>query len=81
MNNDAIQKLVISAIQQVAPEIDKNDLEPDADIREACDLDSIDFLNFIIALKDATGVSIAEVDYPRVNTLTSMCEYLAEKLP
>lgn len=81
MNNDAIQKLVITAIQQVAPEIEENDIDPDADIREACDLDSMDFFNYIIALKDATGVSIAETDYPRVNTLTSMCEYLAEKLP
>lgn len=81
MKIEEIQKLVITAIQEVAPEIEQTEIDPDGDIREECDLDSMDFFNYLIALKHATGVSIVETDFPKVNTLNAMCRYLDQKLP
>lgn len=75
-----IQKLILEAIQEVAPEIEQDDIDMDEDIREECDLDSMDFLNYLIALKKSTGVSIAEGDYTQVNTFNKMLTYLTEKL-
>ena len=46
-----IQKMILEAIQEVAPEIEQDDIDMDEDIREECDLDSMDFLNYLIALK------------------------------
>jgi acyl carrier protein len=76
-----IQQIIIEAIQEAAPEIEQEDINMDEDIREECDLDSMDFINYLIALKKSTGVSIAEGDYPQVNTFNKMLNYLSEKLP
>ena len=51
MNSDHIRKLVIEAIQDVAPEIEESDINPDEDMREECDIDSIDFFEFSIGPK------------------------------
>lgn len=55
-----LEKVILDAIQDVAPEIEQDDIEMDEDIREECDLDSMDFLNYLIAVKKSTGVSISE---------------------
>jgi acyl carrier protein len=76
----SIKKFIFEAIQEVAPEIEQDDIDMDEDIREECDLDSMDFINYLIALKKSTGVSIAEGDYTQVNTFNKMLGYLTEKL-
>jgi len=80
MKRSEIQLLVVEAIQQVAPEIELADIQPDSEIRDECDLDSMDLLNYLIALKKLTGVNIAETDYPKVNSLNKMCHYLELKM-
>jgi hypothetical protein len=40
----------IAALGNSAPEIDLNSVDPFLDLREALDIDSIDFLNFITAI-------------------------------
>ncbi len=80
MNLDHIRTLVIEAIQEVAPEIEADDINPDEDLRDQCDIDSMDFLNFLSVLKNSSGVSVPEVDYSEVNTLNRMLEYLDRKI-
>ena len=80
-NQQNIKKIILDAIQDVAPEIEQDDIEIDEDIREECDLDSMDFINYLIAVKKSTGVSIAEGDYTQVNTFNKMLSYLTEKIP
>jgi acyl carrier protein len=74
------QQVILAAIQEVAPEIELDDINMEEDIREECDLDSMDFINYLIALKKSTGVSIAEGDYTKVNTFNKMLGYLTEKI-
>jgi acyl carrier protein len=38
----------------------------------------MDFLNFVIALHQALGVDVPEIDYPKLATLNGCVEYLAE---
>ena len=80
MNPDQLRKLVIEAIQTVAPEIEENNLNPDEEFREECDIDSIDYLTFLSELKKSSGVSIPEADYSKVNTLNKILDYLDKKL-
>ena len=80
MSVEELKRQIILSIQEVAPEIGESDIDPDEDIREECDIDSMDFLNFLADLKNATGVNIPEVDYPQVMTLNKMVDYLSEKL-
>ena len=79
MNPETVRTLVMEAIQTVAPEMEASDIDPDENLREECDIDSMDFLNFLSALKKISGVSIPETDYPKVDTLNKMIEYLNEK--
>jgi len=80
MNTENIKQLIIEAIQEVAPEMEQDDIDMDEDLREECDLDSMDFLNFLIALKKSTAIGIAEADYSQVNTFNKMLNYLAKRL-
>jgi acyl carrier protein len=70
-----------TALAGIAPEADLDTLAPDDDLQETLDLDSMDFLNFLIALAQSTGVQIPESDYALVRTYGSLRGYLASRLP
>lgn len=80
MNSKRIRRLIIDALLEVAPEINEAEIDADADLRDQCDIDSMDFLNFITALKHSCGVSIPERDYGCLGTLNLTIDYLKEKL-
>jgi acyl carrier protein len=67
---------VLRPLGGVAPEADLEHLRPDVGFREQLDIDSMDFLNFVIALHKELGVEIPEQDYPRLATLQGCVEYL-----
>jgi acyl carrier protein len=67
---------VIASLAVIAPEADFDHLPPDADLRDELDLDSMDFLNFVIGLHDRTGVDVPERDYPQLLTLEACVRYL-----
>lgn len=79
MTPDDIRRVIIEALTRIAPEIDPASIEPAASFRDQLDLDSMDFLNFVLALHDRLGVDIPEVDYPRLSTLDGAVAYLASK--
>jgi acyl carrier protein len=79
MTPDAIRKLAIDALSDIAPDTDPATLRGDEDIREALDIDSMDFLNFVTALHKKTGVAIPEEDYPRLFTLDGVANYFGGK--
>ena len=76
MNRREIEQLIIDAICEVAPDVSPEDVEAEEDIRESCDLDSMDFLNCLEALKQSTGVSIPETDYQQIATFNALADYL-----
>ena len=80
MNDIDIRKIVEEELGNIAPEIDLTAVEPSADLREAIDIDSMDFLNFITAIHHRTGIDIPEIDYPKLVSLKGVLVYLDEKL-
>jgi len=77
--NDDIRKTLAEEIVNIAPEADVPAADPDADLRESFDLDSMDFLNLIIALHKRLGIDIPEADYARLSSLNAAIAYLAER--
>ena len=71
---------VIASLAVIAPEADFDTLAPDADLRDELDLDSMDFLNFVIGIHDRTGVEVPERDYPKMLTLDACVRYLEAAL-
>ena len=80
MTPEDIKKTVIDALTRIAPEIDPAAIESGASFRDQLDLDSMDFLNFVLALHDRLGVDIPEADYPHLSTLDGAVAYLAAKI-
>ncbi len=76
MSEIDIRKVVQEEFSNIAPEVDLTAVDPTADLREAADIDSMDFLNLVTALHHRTGVDIPEIDYPKLVTLSGMVAYL-----
>lgn len=75
-----IRETLLRILGELAPEADVSELKPDVRIRDQLDLDSMDFLNFLIAVHEATGVDVPEADYPKLRTLNDITAYLQAKL-
>ena len=79
MTHDEIREAVLRALGDVAPEVDPTTLAPDVDLRDQLDIDSMDFLNFVIGIHEELNVDIPEADYPGLQTLDDFVSYLADK--
>lgn len=77
MTDEDIKKVIFTELATLAPEADPTSLPPDANVRETLDIDSYDFLQFLIALSEKLGVEVPEKDYGKFATLGAMVSYLA----
>lgn len=77
MTEEDIRKLAFELLSDIAPDTEPSALPGDRDIREGLDIDSMDFLNFVIALTKRTGIPIPEEDYPKLFTLDGVVAYVA----
>ena len=77
MNEHDIRALVAEVLAGIAPEADLASVGDAQDLREMLDLDSMDFLNFVIGLAQRSGVNIPEADAPRLTTLGGIVAYLS----
>jgi acyl carrier protein len=80
LTKDQIKETIIGILQTIAPEADYDDLDPDAKLQETLDIDSFDFLNLLIGLDEAVGVSVPEADYGKLVSLNDLVNYLAERV-
>ena len=76
MNEQELHDVVIRALTGVAPDIDPAEIDPETDLAEQLDIDSIDFLNVVVAVHEQTGIEIPERDYPKLSTLDDAVAYL-----
>jgi acyl carrier protein len=76
MERQELKDLILAELSNIAPEIEADEVPDDEDMREAVELDSMDFLNLIIAVGKRTQTAIPEADYGKVLTLDNMIDYL-----
>ena len=75
---DQVKDTVLRLLGEIAPEADLASLKPDLSFRDQLDLDSMDFLNFVISLHKTFGVDIPESDYPKYATLKGCVKHLSQ---
>jgi acyl carrier protein len=80
MNEAELKTILFDGLREIAPETEPEKLRPDQTIRETLDIDSFDFLKFLIALNEKTGIEIPEADYGKLDTLDAMLRYLGPKV-
>lgn len=79
MTDDDIRTLVATQLGRIAPDIPFDTIEPDEDLREECDIDSMDFLTLITALGKELSLPMPEADYDQMRTLDDLLAYLRRK--
>jgi acyl carrier protein len=80
VTREAIREAVVKALTSVAPEIDPSSLDPNEEFRQEFDLDSMDFLNFVIGVHASLNIDVPEADYSKLATLNQAIDYLATRL-
>ena len=79
MTESEIRQIVQQALSNVAPEVDVNAIDPAKDMRDQIDIDSVDFLNFVIGLHKELGIEIPDSDVSKLVTLDGCVGYLMSK--
>jgi acyl carrier protein len=77
---DELKEIIFETLGQIAPEAEFDDLEDDEDVREALDIDSFDFLNFLIGLNEQIAVDIPEADYGKLISMDDLIQYLMARV-
>lgn len=80
MSNDEIRARVIKTLSGIVPELDPSSLKPGVSLRDQLDVDSMDFLNFLIALHQEFGVDVPEADAGKLGTIDACVDYLEQAL-
>jgi acyl carrier protein len=76
MNETEIRAMAAEVLAGIAPEADLSAVGEDEDLREALDLDSMDFLNFVVGMAERSGRHIPDADTRQLHTLRSLTAYL-----
>lgn len=80
MDEQALHQMILNNLTSIAPELDPATLKPDQPLRDQVDLDSFDWLRFLLGLHEQLGVEIPESDYRQLTTLERLIAYLKEKM-
>ncbi|MBO1418964.1 acyl carrier protein [Streptomyces sp. FH025] len=79
MNHDEALTLLRDTLTEIVPDADFAGIGPDMNVREALELDSLDFLTLVERLSERAGCRIDEDDYPRLATLSDGAALLTER--
>ena len=74
-----VREIVVARLRDVAPEVDADTLRDAVPLRKQVDLDSMDWLVFLVGLHDEFHIDIPEADYKTLVTLADIVDYLTAR--
>jgi len=80
MTEEEIRETIAATLARIAPEADLDEIDPGQNMREELDIDSYDFLNFLIGLNEKLGVEVPEEDYEKLISLNDLLRYLKARV-
>ena len=75
-----VEQRVLQIFLDIAPDVDPALLNRAVAFRDQFDFDSMDTLNFAIALHQAFGIDVPETDYRELASLSKAVAYVARQL-
>lgn len=79
-DRQTLQDTTLQLLRAIAPELEPDQLSPQRPLRQQVDLDSMDWLNFLVSLHQRFGVNIPETDYARLVSLDDVVNYVAARV-
>lgn len=79
MNREELKQAIVETLLTIAPEIEADALRAEKPLRDQVDLDSADWLNFLVALHARIGVDIPDADAAKLTTLDKLIDYCERK--
>jgi len=79
MDESTIRDAISRTLASIAPEVSLEQIVATVPLRDQIDLDSMDWLNFIVGLHEQLQVDIPEADYRKLRTLNDLIAYLRAK--
>ena len=76
MTNEEAKATIFEVLVGIAPVVDAASVVHDVELDEQLDLDSMDFLNWLIGISKATGVEIPQRDASEFMTINGAAKYL-----
>jgi acyl carrier protein len=79
MTDDDVRGEVLSVLTTIAPEVEPGDIRADLQLRDQVDLDSMDWLNFLVGIHKRFDIEIPEADYAALRTLDDVVRYVGQR--
>jgi acyl carrier protein len=76
MEPESLPSLIRRTLAEIAPDARLDGLDPKVSFHDQMEIDSVDFMNLMLALERELGVRIPEGDYPKLSTLDGCVRYL-----
>ena len=76
MGTEEIRAGIVAELTAIAPEIEESDLSDTELLRDQVDLDSMDWLNFLVRLHKRFEVDIPESQYASLRTIDDLTGYI-----
>jgi acyl carrier protein len=80
MDRAELARRVLSLVTGIAPDVEAATVIPGIDFRDQFDFDSMDTLNFAIALHRELGVDVPETEYAQLASLDKCVAYLLTRI-
>lgn len=61
-------------------EVEEEEIAPEADLKDALELDSLDFVDLVVAVESNFGVKLVGEDFVNVKTLQDFYDLIERKL-
>ena len=76
MSTEDTRTGIVAELIAIAPEIEESDLSDTELLRDQVDLDSMDWLNFLVRLNTRFSVDIPESQYASLRTIDDLTGYI-----
>lgn len=75
-----LETQIVEALLEIAPDLEPKSLDPKKSFRDQVELDSVDFLSFVLNLERRLRLHVPEVDYPKLSSLQGCISYLTPRV-
>jgi acyl carrier protein len=75
MSEEELKQIILAALGEAVPGSDVDEVDAGVSFRDQIEIDSIDFLTFVLILEKKLGLKVPEIDYPKLSSLSGCLTY------